>query len=145
MITISNLRRLSGASALVLALATGACTNPVDSDHHPVGLVVLNAQGQEVASFRVGSATTGQIVVTRAVPATFTVRAVDDDDDLLVIDGSELGLQAAITAGGATAAVQAGDQLVITGTQGGNATLRLTLLHELHEEFFADFTVVVGS
>lgn len=140
----SKIAVLRLVASAVLALVVAACGNPVENEHHPVGLVVLNASGQQVATYRVGSATSGQLTVQQGTLTTFTVLAVDEDDEPLEVDGVELGLIASVTTGPATAAIQAADQLVITGSQAGSATVRLTLTHGGHDEFNGDFGVVIN-
>ena len=137
-----TLSRLALAAALLVTAA--ACDNPVEDDHeeHPVGFVVLNAQGQELARFD-GATVTGQLAVSRATPAIFTVAAIGEDGDQITIDGVELGLQASVTAGGATAAVQQQNQVLVTGTQAGTGTLRITVLHGDHPEFARDVVLVI--
>lgn len=138
------LNRFGVLLALGLTLGLGACDNPVGDEHeeHPVGLVVLNAQGQQVAS-SVGATVTGQIAVPVGT-TTFTVFAVGEDGDRLAIDGEEFELRA--TVGDlATAAVQSNNRVAVTATQTGTGVVQLMLLHEGHEEFRSLFPLVVGS
>lgn len=137
--------RLSRLAVAVLALGVAACDNPVEDEHeeHPVGFVVLNAQGQELARFD-GSAVTGQISVSRNSPGTFTVAAVGEDGDRITIDGVELGLQVTVTGGVANAVVQNQNQVFVTGTQAGTGALEITLIHEGHPEFNRPVVLVVS-
>lgn len=81
-------------SVLTLALVGGlvACENPVEDDHeeHPVGLAILNSQGQVVASVSEGQAVTGQITVAHDATQTFTLVAIAEDGDQLPLT-DELG------------------------------------------------------
>lgn len=136
--------RLARLAVAVFALTATACENPVDDDHedHPVGFVVLNAQSQEVARFS-GTTVTGQISVSRGSPMTLTVAAISEDGDRIAIDGTELGLQVAVTGGVATAVVQNNNQVVVAGTQPGTGALDITLMHEGHPEFNRPVVLVV--
>jgi len=127
----------------LLALLLAACDNPVeDHEEHPVGLIVFNAQSQQVAS-STGRTVTGSITVPRTGPTTLTVAVVGEDGDRIAI-GGELELRAAVTGGVATAAIQNRNQVVITPVQTGSGSLQLTLLHGGHEEFNPLFPLTVA-
>ncbi|MBW3629265.1 MAG: hypothetical protein KY464_08210 [Gemmatimonadetes bacterium] len=137
--------RLSRLAVAVLALGVAACDNPVGDEHedHPVGFVVLNAQGQEVARFN-GSAVTGQMSVARNSPTTFTVAAISEDGDRITVDGTVIAIQATVTAGSATATVQNQNQVVLMGNQAGTGAVEIKLFHEGHEEFKRPVALVVS-
>jgi hypothetical protein len=139
------MNRFGALLVLGFALGLGACDNPVEDEHEgAVGLVVVNAQDQEVASFVVGSTVTGQIAVPVGT-TTFTVFAVAEDGDRVDIDGTEYELVAAVVGDLATAAVQSNNRLAVTATQSGTGMVQLTLRHEGHEEFRTLVPLVVGS
>lgn len=144
------LARSAVLRSLVPLLATllAACENPVQKkEDHPVGLVMVNAQGQQVASYRLVSGgtgqVTGQITVPRGTATTFTVAAVGESGSQVVIDGSELGLTASLTGGEGTAVVQGANRVTITSTQGGTRSLQLRLTHDGHTELDATLPVIV--
>ena len=137
-----RLPRLALAAALVLTAA--ACSNPVGDEHeeHPVGFVVLNAQGQELARFN-GATVTGQLTVTRTAASIFTVVAIGEDGDQIAIDGTELELRVTVEAGAVTAAVEQQNRVAVTATQPGTGSLRIAVLHEGHEEFGRSVVLVI--
>ena len=129
--------------ALPLVLGAAACDNPVEHEEHPEGLVVLNASGTEVSRYMVDTGTaTADIAVGVDVSTTFTVQAVGEDGDVIVIDGDELALELDAMRPGWTASLTGANQLVITATAVGDSPLTITLLHEGHQEFKATFDVV---
>ena len=137
--------RLSRLAVAVLALGAAACENPVGDEHeeHAVGIVVLNAQGQELAR-SIGATATGQLSVGRNSPTTFTVAALSEDGDRITIDGTEFSLQVSVTGGVANATVQNRNQVLVTGIQAGAGTLKITLMHEGHPEFDPAVVLVVS-
>ena len=138
-----RLPRLALAAALVLGGA--ACDNPVEEEHeeHPVGFVVLNAQGQELARFD-GATVTGQLTVSRTAPSIFTVVAIGEDGDEITIDGTELELRVTVEAGAVTAAVEQQNRVAVTATQPGTGSLRIAVWHhDDHEEFGRSVALII--
>lgn len=132
---------------LPLTAALGACDNPVDDhEEHPVGLVILDAQGQQAATVQVGAVApiiSGQLTVGVNASRTYQVHAVGDDGDRLEIDGDELGLEVGSPTQFATATVQGANQVVLTGTGAGSTAVVFTLMHEGHAEFAGSVPLVV--
>ena len=143
---MSSLARTIYARLLLplLALTLVGCDNPVEEEEHPIGLVLLNAQNQEVASFRVGTGATGQVRIAPNTPTTFTVAAIGESGAQLAIDGSELGLKVAFSGGAGSATLQAPNRVVVTSPSIGGRSLVLTLTHEGHDELEATFVVGVS-
>jgi hypothetical protein len=127
-------------SAIVLALA--ACSNPVEHEDHPQGLVVVDAQGTEVASYTVAGGPQGQITVGVNTATTFTVHATAEDGDHIAIDGDELSLGIVNPPAGWGFAIDSNNRLVVTAPAGGSTTLTMQLEHGGHPEFSATFAVV---
>jgi hypothetical protein len=142
-------RRL--ALALLLAvtpLALGACSNPVEEEHedHAVGLLFVDAQGQEVARVNIEASpdVTGQFTIAAGATQTLQVFALAEDGDRIEIDGEEFGLEVDPIAGGvATASVQGANRLVLTGNQAGATAVTVALLHEGHRDLERSVPVVV--
>jgi hypothetical protein len=127
-------------SAVFLALA--ACSNPVEQEDHPQGLVVVDAQGTEVASYTVAGGQQGQITVGVNTATTFTVHATADDGDRIAIDGDELSLRLTDPRPGWSFIIDANNQLVITASAAASTTLEMELVHGGHAELAAAFSVV---
>lgn len=127
-------------SAIVLALA--ACSNPVEHEDHPQGLVVVDAQGTEVASYTVAGGQQGQITVGVNTATTFTVHATAEDGDRIAIDGVELSLAITDPGTGWSFAIDSNNLLVVTASAAGSTTLNLKLVHGEHDEISATFAVV---
>lgn len=145
---VNSFRRVSGALlALTLALGVAACDNPVeDHEEHAVGLVVLNAQGQEVARINIeaANAVTGQLTTRVNSSQTYTVRILAEDGDQIAV-GGEFSLQAAAdNAQFATATIQSQNQLVVAGKQAGTTGVTLTLFHNGHPDFDRSVPLVVA-
>lgn len=139
----STRRFLSGMLSLALVGALVACENPVEGDHeeHPVGLAILNSQGQVVASVTEGQAVTGQIAVARGATQAFTLVALAEDGDQLPLTG-ELGARIETQPANATLTLQRG-QLGVTGTTAGSGTTKIVLTHGGHDELSGSFPVAV--
>ena len=143
---IANVGRILALPALI---GLTACDNPVDDDHdeHPVGLVILNAEGDVIVNTESPSDVLQQLSVAVDATETFTVRALSEDGDQITIDGEEFSIVVGVTAAASIAAVaqQGDDQITVTGQQAGSAQLDFRLDHELHEEFSRDVTLVITS
>lgn len=134
--------RLARLATLPVLLGMAACDNPVGEEEHAEGLVVLDASGAEVARFMVdGRVMTGQLQVAVDASSTFTVHAVSDDDDVILIDGDEFSLVLGEMHPGWTATLSGANQVIITTTVTGGSPLLVSLEHEGHEEFNATFAV----
>lgn len=134
--------RIARLATLPLLLGMAACDNPVEQEEHAEGLVVLDASGAEVARFMVdGRVVTGQLDVAVDATSTFTIHAVSEDDDVILIDGEEFSLQLGQMHPGWTATLSGANQVVITTTVTGGSPLRIILQHEGHPEFDTTFAV----
>ena len=146
----TRMTRSLAHAALVLSLGAGlaACDNPVDEEHeeHPVGIIVLNAQGAEIARINIerNPATTGQITVGRTGAQTFRLVGLGEDGDQITLGGGELTVTASsASTTTATVAIQGADQLVVTGRAAGSTTLTLDLNHDGHQELTGTIPLIV--
>lgn len=135
---------LPGVLVLPVLLGLAACDNPVEDDDqdHAVGLVVVDAQGTEVANYTVTGAAVGQIEVGLTGTSTFTVYALAEDEDLITIDGTELSLGIGDVASGWSVALAGTNQLVVGASEAGSTTVQVELLHDGHPDLAATFELV---
>lgn len=130
-------------TALVCALALGACDSPAGNDVHPVGVVFVRADGSEAARYEHPATATGRLEVGFGSTVRYTVRVLDETGATRPIDGVEFAIEdpMVVTALAATVAIEAPDRLVFVGRSALPApvttTLQLDLLHAGHAEFTA--------
>jgi hypothetical protein len=140
MIHIMKMRLLS-LPLLLLALVATGCDNPVGSGGgHPEGLVITNAQGAEVATYRQGGTSTGQISVATGGESTYRVSLLARDGSRIQLDGLEYSIRTVTvtTALYANASIVGADQLRVSGKNvAGTTTLFLDVWHGNHSEFVA--------
>lgn len=128
----------------VVGALTACDGNPVEGEEdHPVGLVLLDAQGRPVVSIAAGPTVTGQISVAVNGTQTYTVAATSEAGSRLTLDGSELAVRIATQPQNATVALQGANQLTVVGRSAGNGTINLVLMHEGHDELAGNVPVVV--
>lgn len=142
---LSTLRRFTlPLLALSLALGAAACDNPVEEEHedHPVGLLVVDAQGQTAATISAGPAVTGQLTAPAGESRTYQVFAIGEDGDRISL-GGEIEVRVATQPQNASLAVQGTDRLVVTGTSAGAGSAEIELWHEGHAELGGNVPVVV--
>jgi hypothetical protein len=142
---LSTLRRLAlPLLALSLSIGVAACDNPVEEEHedHPVGLILVDAQGQTAASISEGPTVTGQLTVPAGGSRTYQVFAVGEDGDRIAM-GGEIEVRVASQPQNATLTVENLDRLVITGRTAGAGSARIELWHEGHPELGDLVPVVV--
>lgn len=137
-------RSLHRMLILPIALGLVACDNPVEHEDHPQGLVVVDAQGAEVARHTADGTTTGEITVGLDATQTFTVHALAEDGDQIVIDGDELTIELTDPQPGWTMTVQGTNQIVVGASAAGSTTLRVELSHNNHPEIAAVFDVTAS-
>lgn len=131
---------------LVLPVLFGlaACDNPVEDEeeNHAVGLVVVDAQGTEVANYTVTGGAVGRMEVGLSGTTTFTVYGLSEADDLITIDGTELAVEVGSVANGWSATLAGTNQLVVGASDAGSTTLGIVLLHDGHPDLSATFELV---
>jgi len=146
-----NIRSIKRLFALPLVLLVGlivsGCENPVGSGgEHPEGLVVLDAQGEVVASYLSPTSTrTGQVTVAAGSEQTYRVMLLTRGGNRIALDGLEYSInQVTVTTGlFATAGITGVDQLRVTGTAAGLTTMIMPVQHGNHTEFLAEISLRV--
>lgn len=135
---------LPGVLVLPVLFGLAACDNPVEDDeqNHAVGLVVVDAQGTEVANYTVTGGAVGRIEVGLTGTSTFTVHALAENDDLITIDGTELSLDVGEVPTGWSATLTGTNHLVVGATEAGSTTVQVVLLHDGHPDLSATFELV---
>lgn len=132
------LPRLLVAGAL---LGGAACDNPVagghsEHGHHPVQIVLVDAQGEAAATISEGTVSgpvvTGEIAVPLGGAVVFTVYGVAEDGDRMQLDGDELSVRVADVPELVEVSLEGVDQLTVAGREAGSGTLRVELFHEEH-------------
>jgi hypothetical protein len=125
-------RRLFRLLLAMAALGVGGCESLVGGDERrePAGLVVLDARGNEVASYRSATGTvSGGVTVAPGSTRTFQVHLTDRSGGRISVDGVRYALQAsAVTSAVAGASATGGGELQVTGRVAGNTSLALTVL-----------------
>lgn len=142
---LSTLRRLAlPLLALSLSVGVAACDNPVEEEHedHPVGLLILDAQGQTAATISAGPTVTGQLTAPAGGSRTYQVFAVGEDGDRIPM-GGEIEVRVASQPQNATLTVEGADRLVVTARTAGAGAARIELFHEGHPELGGAVPVVV--
>lgn len=126
-------RRLFAALfAALAALSLAACQELVGGDdrREPVGLVVVDARGTEVAVFSTAGATvSGGVTVPPGSTRSFQVYLTDRSGGRISIDGVRYTLHAqAVISHLATASSPGTGEVTVTGRVAGNTSLVLSVL-----------------
>jgi hypothetical protein len=143
---IPILNRTLSLAAVLVAVFLAGCDMPIDPGTHPVGAVFLRADGSEAARFQFGLGASGQLRVNRGQTATFRLRLIDGNGNLVPVDGVEYRIRnpAAIISLAVDVGLQGADQIVVTGRQAFSTTLVMDVYHGNHLEFqVRDVPVVV--
>ena len=140
--SLDSLLKLLMVAVLVIPVA--ACDSPVEDDEeHPVGIVLVNAQGQNAVTITAGPTVTGQVTLGVNANQTFTVFAISEAGARLALVTGELEVRIATQPQNAIVTLQGGSQLTVQGRTAGTGTLRLVLVHEGHDELAGNIPVVV--
>ncbi len=110
--------------AMLAAVGLGACQELVGGDdrREPTGLVVVDARGNEVASYSAGSAR-GEITVSPGATETFRVHLTDRSGGRISIDGIRYTLHAqTLISSVATASALGAGEVQVTGRTAGRTT-----------------------
>jgi hypothetical protein len=133
-------RRLIALPLLLLGLLAAGCENPVGGDgEHPEGLVVLNAQGGEVARYMLPNVQTGTITVAAGSTTDLRVALLTAAGVTIAIDNLEYSLRAptvVLSARGAATLVGIDGMRIVAGTP-GSTTIVIPVWHGNHREFDA--------
>jgi hypothetical protein len=136
--------KLAAFAVAFLLLAVGACDNPVDrGGDHPSGIRVMSEANVQVARFRVGGTVIGELTAAMGTPATFTLVAIDRNENVMPIDGTDIWVTVAVTGGVATAEIEQTNRLIVTPVQAGTGRIDLTVMHGGHAEFTARLPLTV--
>lgn len=125
-----QLRRAVLLLALALVAGVGGCGDlTVPGDERPVGLVVLDAEGREVASFdsRTG-AVSGELSVPAGGTRTFRVLLTDRAGERTSPGAAGLTLFADVVVRKRATVEVDGGQLTLHGGQAGETALNLAVL-----------------
>ncbi|MBA2669160.1 MAG: hypothetical protein H0U67_02180 [Gemmatimonadetes bacterium] len=149
MINIMKMRLLSLPMLLLVALVANGCDNPVGAGSgggHPEGFVITNAQGAEVATYRHGGTSTGQITANASGVSTFRIFLLARDGTRIELDGLEYRIRSATvtTEVFASATIVGADQLRVSGKNiAGSTILLLDVEHGNHPEFVGRVTLLM--
>ena len=125
-------------AALVVLLGFSACDAPLDPLVEASGVVFLRSDGSEAARYVHPAQVSGRLQVGVGRTATYQLRVLDQDGDLLGLGGfsgfSVRNPVIVISLAG-DASIRGADELVLQGNRAANTTLRLQLYHGDHFEF----------
>lgn len=145
---MKKIRGLGCRLAAVAVLAgLGACDNPVENrEEHAEGLLIVNAQGQQVASYDAEEGkSSGTLSVSASGSQTYRVFLTTEDGDRITPGRGEytLGSASVLLVTLAGASIQGANQLVLTGKAPGNTSVVIPVLHGGHTDFTATILVSV--
>lgn len=116
-----------------------ACETGFEPDEaHPVGVVFFNSSGIEVARFVSLSSVTGELSAGIGQTATYDVRVLTDDGNIIPIDGVEYSIDdvSLVIPRAATVSITGQDRITLVGGAARLTTsVTFELIHVGHVEF----------
>ena len=123
-----------------------ACETGFEPDEaHPAGVVFFNESGTEVARFVFQSSATGELQVGIGRTATYEVRVLTEDGEVVPIDGVEYSIDdiSLVIPGAASVSITGTDRITLVGGPERRTTsVTFVLFHVGHPEFRVSNVVV---
>lgn len=135
---INKYARLLFALVGVVFFLAACETGFEPEEAHPAGVVFFNASGSEVARFVYQSSATGELQVGIGRTATYEVRVLTEDGDIIPIDGLEYSIDdiSLVIPRAASVSITGTDQITLVGgAERLTTSVTFLLNHVGHVEF----------